>query len=203
MEVDCKLSYWSRSLLYSICAKVSYMESATCSMFSLTYLWFYSFKMYFDLEKAVWSNYRRPVDGSVQGYLFNRACLLQSLSLRFHGVPTLSSSLYSQLLSLPPPFFPYIHPYPSSLLHPSCPGDSSWHWLKDLSRLPLNAGRDVYHGSATLLSPFSDGLKRNARAGVCPCLYFKVWRLRDRNEAALLLFSPVLYISILESSIWA
>lgn len=34
------------------------------SMFNLTYLWFCSrcFKMYFALEKAVWSNYRRPVD---------------------------------------------------------------------------------------------------------------------------------------------
>lgn len=144
--------------------------------------------MYFCFgEPAVWSNCRRLDRGGVSRAIY-LACLWCTVTHPgFHGGSySLSSSLYSQLLSLPPSFFPYIQAYPSSLLPSSCPGDSLWHWQKDLSRLPLNAGRDVYHGSAIPLSPLSIGLQCSAWTGVCLCLYFKVWRLRDRKPASLL-----------------
>lgn len=81
--------------------------------------------------------------------------------------------------------FPYIHLV--SLLPPGCPGASSWHWQKDLSCLPLSAGRHVYHGSAISLSPLTSAPEYSAGAVVCLPLHFNVWRfLRDRKPASLL-----------------
>ena len=100
-------------------------------MDSFSYLfWFILLCKTIQLHKA--SRQRR----SVHHYLSNPARDIRSLSLRFLWDPcSRSSSLFSQLLSLPPSFFPYIHPYPSPLFFLSRPGDSLWHWQKDLSRL--------------------------------------------------------------------
>lgn len=149
---------------------------------------------------------KQKLDPAVEGQqteeecpgLFIQPCLWCTVTTVIE-LPSLSSSLYLQLLSTPP-FFPYILLYPSSF--PACPGDSSWHWQKDLSRLPLNAGRDVYHGSVIPLSPFYNGLKYNACASACPGLYFKVWRLRARKPASLLPLASPLDEHLAKSGIW-
>lgn len=61
-------------------------------------------------EPAVW--YHSRLRGSVEGYLFN---LFVMYSHYPWGSYSPSSSLYSQLLSLPPSLLPYIRPMP----HPS------------------------------------------------------------------------------------
>lgn len=68
-----------------------------------------------------------------------------------------------------------------------CPGDSLWHWQKDLSSRSLNARRDVYHGSVVPLSSLSCGLgekkkkeKKKAFRPMCPCLYFTVWHMKQK-----------------------
>lgn len=100
-------------------------------MFKLKYFWFEScsFWMYFTLENQQFQltvqTHRQK--RSVQGYLSDLTCDVQLLTLRFHGM------LFSQLLSLPLSFLPYIHWYPSSFLLLCSPGDSLWHWHKYVS----------------------------------------------------------------------
>lgn len=116
-------------------------------------------------------NCRRPADrGGVSTVIY-----LTLLSL--------SPSLYSQLLSLHRFFFPYIHPYPSSLpatLEPHCGIDRK---TSPVSLRVLGGMCIMDQWFRCLLSPMGSN---TALGPVCPCLYFKVWSLRDRKPASLL-----------------
>ena len=133
-------------------------------------------------------------------YSSNPACDVQSLSLRFHGIPALPhphfSHNYCHSLSLSFPVSTHI-PLPSSswtALENHCSIDRKTSPVS-LS-LSLNAGRDVYHGSTVPLSPFSDMLKTQHSGR---CVSVLVFQSLTFTRQKICLTSPT---SILRRASW-
>lgn len=166
---------------------ISHLKNATCSFFvRVTVLSFAVF-----LPSASFSC-RRGV---------SRVNYLTLLVMCSHypwdssGFLACLSSLYLPLLSLPHSFFFFFKFCVSSHIPPffpppsTCPGDSLWHWQKDLSRLPLNAGSDVYHGSAVFAVSFPQ-LAENA-ALEPPCIHACISKSNVYKADNLSHFSPL------------